>query len=86
MDVLYQACCGLDVHQATVAACVRRPGPRGRRSHEVRTFGTTTAQLLELVDWLAAEQVTHVAMESTGVYWNRHEGGAHTAQHENQVC
>ncbi len=77
MDVLYQACCGLDVHQATVAACVRRPGPRGRRSHEVRTFGTTTAQLLELVDWLAAEQVTHVALESTGVLWKSHEGYAH---------
>ena len=69
MDVLYQACCGLDVHQATVAACVRRPGPQGRRSHEVRTFGTTTAQLLELVDWLVAQHVTHVALESTGVLW-----------------
>jgi transposase len=69
MDVVYQACCGLDVHQATVAACVRRPGPRGRRRHEVRTFGTTTSQLLELVDWLVDQQVTHVALESTGVLW-----------------
>ena len=63
MDVL--VCCGLDVHQATVVACVRR-GSAGRRVSEVRTYGTTTGQLLELVDWLADRQVTHVAMESTG--------------------
>ena len=69
MDVLYEACCGLDIHQATVVACVRRPGPRRRRSQEVRTFGTTTAQLLELVDWLTEQRVTHIAMESTGVLW-----------------
>jgi transposase len=69
MDVLYEVCCGLDVHQATVVACVRRPGPRGRRASEVRTYGATTGQLLELVDWLADQRVTHVAMESTGVLW-----------------
>lgn len=69
MDVLYQACCGLDVHEATVVACVRRPGSRGRRAREVRTFGTVTAQLLELTDWLREQRVTHVAMESTGVLW-----------------
>jgi transposase len=69
MDVLFEACCGLDVHQATVVACVRRPGPRGRRASEVRTFGATTSQLLALVDWLAAAGVTHVALESTGVLW-----------------
>ena len=69
MDVLYEACCGLDVHQATVVACVRRAGPRGRRGAEVRTFGATTGQLLELADWLAGAGCTHVAMESTGSYW-----------------
>lgn len=69
MDVLYETCCGLDVHQATVVACVRRPGKRGRRSREVRTFSTTTPHLLQFVDWLRAEGVTHVAMESTGVLW-----------------
>ncbi len=69
MDVLYEACCGLDVHQATVVACVRRAGPRGRRVAEVRTFGATTGQLLELADWLAERRVTHVALESTGVLW-----------------
>lgn len=61
--------CGLDVHRDTVAACVRVPGPNGRRQQEVRTFGTTAAELLTLRDWLQAHGVTHVAMESTGVYW-----------------
>ena len=61
--------CGLDVHRDTVAACVRVPGPRGERAQHVRTFGTTAAELLLLRDWLEAHGVTHVAMESTGVYW-----------------
>jgi transposase len=69
MEVLYERCGGIDVHQATVVACVRRPGPRQRRSSEVRTFGTTTAELLALAAWLTEEGVTHVAMESTGVFW-----------------
>jgi transposase len=69
MEVLFERCCGLDVHQATVVACLRRPGTRGRRTSEVRTFGTTTAELLTLADWLTAEGVSHAAMESTGVFW-----------------
>jgi transposase len=69
MEVLYKSCCGLDVHEATVVACVRVPGRRGRRTSEVQTFGTTTAELLQLADWLTAHGVTHVAMESTGVLW-----------------
>lgn len=69
MEVLYEQCCGLDVHEATVVACVRHRGGRGRRAGEVRTFGTTTPELLQLVDWLAEEKVSHVAMESTGVLW-----------------
>ncbi len=60
---------GLDVHKKTVAACLRVPGSHGERVQEVRTFGTTTAELLVLRDWLEAHGVTHVAMESTGVYW-----------------
>jgi transposase len=60
---------GLDVHRDTVAACVRVPGVRGERAQHVRTFGTTAAELLRLRDWLEAHAVTHVAMESTGVYW-----------------
>jgi transposase len=68
MEVVHERCCGLDVHKQTIVACVILPG--GRLPHkEVRTFGTMTADLLELVDWLMACQVTHVAMESTGVYW-----------------
>ncbi len=61
--------CGLDVHRDTVAACVRVPGPKGEREQHVRTFGTTAGELLALRDWLEAHGVTHVAMESTGVYW-----------------
>ena len=69
MQVLYERCCGLDVHKVTVAACVVVPEPGGTPRKEVRTFGTMTADLLALGDWLAARGVTHVAMESTGVYW-----------------
>jgi transposase len=69
MDRLIEHCAGLDVHRDTVAVCVRVPGPDRRRRQEIRTFGTTTADLLTLRDWLAAHAVTHVAMESTGVYW-----------------
>lgn len=68
MEVVNERCCGLDVHKQTIVACVIVPG--GRLPHkEIRTFGTMTADLLELVDWLNECQVTHVAMESTGVYW-----------------
>jgi hypothetical protein len=69
MERLIERCAGLDVHKKTVAACVRVPGPGGTRVHHVQTFGTTAADLLALGDWLAAHDVTHVAMESTGVYW-----------------
>jgi transposase len=69
MDPLIERCAGLDVHRDTVTVCVRVPGPGGRRAQEIRTFGTTTADLLTLRDWLEAHGVTHVAMESTGVYW-----------------
>jgi len=69
MDVLYPVCCGLDVHKASVTACLRAPGAGAPRRQEVRTFGTTTRELLRLVDWLTAARCTHVAMESTGVYW-----------------
>lgn len=69
MDRLIERCCGLDVHKDTIAACVRVPGPGGERISHVRIFGTTTAELLALRDWLEAHGVTDVAMESTGVYW-----------------
>ena len=69
MDVLYERCCGLDIHKKTVVACRILPGAPGRPVKEVRTFGTMTADLLELSAWLAEAGVTHVGMESTGVYW-----------------
>jgi transposase len=69
MEVVYQRCCGLDIHKKTVVACRLSPGAGGQPEKEVRTFGTMTEDLLELSDWLLAHGVTHVAMESTGVYW-----------------
>jgi transposase len=67
MDVVYPRCCGLDVHKRTVVACLIVSHPRGATHKAVRTFGTMTTDLLELADWLRAQAVTHVAMESTGV-------------------
>jgi transposase len=69
MERVIERGCGLDVHKKTVVACVRVPGRTGAREQHVRTFGTTTAELLALRDWLTGYGVTHVAMESTGVYW-----------------
>src|SRR5438132_12425621 len=68
MDVLHPKCAGLDVHQQTVVACART-GAGKAVTYGVRTFGTTTAELLALSDWLTAHGCTHVAMESSGVYW-----------------
>jgi transposase len=69
MQVTVTRCAGLDVHQATVVACVMIHGRRKKPSKEVRTFGTMTHELEALRDWLKTEGVTHVGMESTGVYW-----------------
>ena len=69
METIYSSCAGLDIHKATVVACVRRVDAAGRAHESVRTFGTMTADLLALSDWLAEAGVTHVAMESTGVFW-----------------
>src|SRR5437762_1629126 len=69
VEVLYERCCGLDVHQKTVVACLITPGRGGQPHKEIRTFGTMTADLLELADWLRAAACTQVAMEATGVYW-----------------
>lgn len=68
MELLYPRCAGLDVHQKTVVACVRITSG-GDTTHDVRTFETTTKALGALSDWLAEHEVTHVAMESTGIYW-----------------
>jgi len=68
MDVVYPRCCGLDIHKKLVVACRIVSGPTGARK-EVRSFGTTTAAIEELASWLTDGEVTHVAMEATGVYW-----------------
>lgn len=68
MEVLYRCCCGLDVHKKSITACVLWAEAKGRR-REKRTFGTFTQDLLRLLEWLKQSGVTHVAMESTGVYW-----------------
>ncbi len=64
MEVVHERCCGLDVHKKSVVACVITG-----ESHQTRTFGTTTRQLVKLSEWLRQQGVTHVAMESTGIYW-----------------
>jgi transposase len=68
MDLLHPQCAGLDIHQRTVVACARVVAGSSV-THDRRTFGTTTADLEALRDWLTAHGCTHVAMESTGVYW-----------------
>ena len=64
MQAVHERCAGLDIHKKTVVACVLTGSGK-----QIRTYGTMTRQLEALADWLAAEQVSHVAMESTGVYW-----------------
>ncbi len=64
MQVVVERCCGLDVHKRSITACLLGPGRR-----ELRTFGTLTQDLLALAEWLTEQGVTHVAMESAGVYW-----------------
>ena len=89
MQVLYSRCAGFDVHKDSVMVCLLID----RQAPAVRRFGTTTRELLLLRDWLGEHRVTHVAMESTGVYWkpvwNLLEGGFElmlvNAQHVKQV-
>ena len=67
MEIMYQRCAGIDVHKENVVCSVRISESRTR--HETKTFATTTRELLALCDWLESLRCTHVAMESTGVYW-----------------
>ena len=64
MQIVYERCAGLDVHKQSVLACVRTPA-----GQQIRSFKTMTADVLELADWLRQQGITHVALESTGVYW-----------------
>jgi len=68
MEVVHPRCCGIDVHQASLAVCVSIKETRKAEKYQM-CCGTTTADLLRLADWLDGHQVTHVAMEATGVYW-----------------
>jgi transposase len=69
MEIVHTHCAGLDVHKKTVVAAIIVPDPNGGLHKETRSFGTMTADLLALSDWLMEHGVTHVAMESTGEYW-----------------
>ena len=69
MEVTNPFCAGLDVHKKSVVACVLTPGGGAEPIRETRTFGTMTADLLALGDWLGTKGVTQVAMEATGEYW-----------------
>lgn len=69
MQIIHMRCAGLDVHKKTVVVCVRLVQADGTVTRHSRTFGTTTAALLDLVAWLLSLDVTHVAMESTGEFW-----------------
>ena len=79
MQVVFERCAGMDVHKDSVVVCIAVPSETGKVHKEIRTFGTSTRQLLELRDWLEQEGVTHGVIESTGVYWkpvyNLLEGG-----------
>jgi transposase len=68
MEVVHPRCCGIDVHQASLAVCISIK-ENGKSEKQKLRCGTTTAELLRLADWLRGYQVTHVAMEATGVYW-----------------
>ena len=69
MEAIVERSCGLDVHQASVVACLLTGRPDERPRRVTKTFGTTTSELEELRRWLLEERCTHVGMESTGVYW-----------------
>jgi transposase len=69
MDVLLTCCCGLDLHRDSIVACLLTGAPHCRPRKQLRTFGTTTRDVMALRDWLLSHGCTHVAMESTGVYW-----------------
>src|SRR5215211_7022597 len=69
MDLLYPRCAGIDVHKRTAVVTIGWVDEQGRRQRKTRTFGTMTAEIEHLAAWLGEHEITHVAMESTGVYW-----------------
>ncbi|WP_213431634.1 IS110 family transposase, partial [Paenibacillus dendritiformis] len=69
MEVLLERCAGMDVHQETIVVCVMTTDAAGEAHSEIRSFGTMTKHLFELLKYLESQGVTHIAMESTGIYW-----------------
>lgn len=69
MRLMYPQCAAIDVHKQTVVVCPRQTARDGTVKSEVKTFGTTTPELLQMLDWLSAWEVTTVAIESTAEYW-----------------
>ena len=69
MQILYPRCCGLDVHKASIAACILVYKDQGEPEIRRRTFSTFTKDLVRLKMWLSSSKVSQVALESTGVYW-----------------
>lgn len=69
MQIVYERCAGLDVHKKSVMACLITPAADGGRRKERQTFSTMTADLVRLREWLTEQRCSHVAMESTGVFW-----------------
>jgi hypothetical protein len=68
MELIYERCCGIDVHKKMLVACLMTPGKKGERQKEIRTFRTGTGDLLALHDWLQEADCSHVALERSGVY------------------
>lgn len=64
MDIIIERACGMDVHKDNITACVITP-----KGKVIETFSTKTSSLIQLIDWIKEHKCTHVAMESTGVYW-----------------
>ena len=64
MEVIIERACGMDVHKDSITACIMTP-----KGKEIQTFSTKTVFLLQLIDWIKEHECTHVAMESTGVFW-----------------
>ncbi|MEK4424695.1 IS110 family transposase [Solibacillus sp. FSL K6-1523] len=64
MEVIIEYACGMDIHKDSITACIMTP-----KGKEIRTFSTKTVFLLQLIDWIKEYECTHVAMESTGVFW-----------------
>lgn len=69
MEILHLQCAGMDVHQESIVVCVLNTSEDGQVESETRTFGTMTKHLFEMLKWLESKSVSHVAMESTGIYW-----------------